>query len=118
MKLQPVSSLILLAILGVNFCPGGTEAQEVLRYSIISNNTKAGSEVDTYGANGRVDSTYEFNDRGRGPKIVARYQFGSDGLPARMDITGNDYLKAPVDEHFSIESGKEKKAKIKQSARF
>src|SRR5438477_212339 len=26
-------------------------------------------------------------------------------MPSRTDITGNDYLKAPVDEHFSIKNG-------------
>lgn len=71
----------------------------------MSNSKVAGSEVDTYGADGRIDSAFEFNDRGRGPKVSAHYLLGSDGLPQRADITGNDYLKAPVDEHFAIESG-------------
>jgi imidazolonepropionase-like amidohydrolase len=76
-----------------------------LRYSIVSNNTKAGSEVDIYSGDGHVDSAYEFNDRGRGPKISAHYVLGADGTLSRADITGVDYLKAPVDEHFSAESG-------------
>src|SRR5262249_40592743 len=42
----------------------------------------------------------------RGPKIAAHYVLGADGFPQRTDITGNDYLKAPVDEHFAVESGK------------
>jgi hypothetical protein len=37
--------------------------------------------------------------------VSAHYVLGSDGLPQRIDITGNDYLKAPVDEHFAIENG-------------
>lgn len=77
---------------------------QTLRYSIVSNNRTAGSEVDTYGA-ARIDSTYEFSDRGRGPKIEAHYMVAADGVPLRADITGNDYLKGPVDEHFSVESG-------------
>ncbi|HWC17337.1 MAG TPA: hypothetical protein VG498_09985, partial [Terriglobales bacterium] len=71
----------------------------------MSNGKTAGSEVDAYGPNGRVDCTFEFNDRGRGPKIAAHYVLGADGLPQRTDVTGNDYLKAPVDEHFVIENG-------------
>jgi putative transposon-encoded protein len=78
-------------------------AQQTLRYSIVSNGKKAGTEVDTYGPEGRIDSTFEFNDRGRGPKIEAHYVVGADGSPLRTDITGNDYLKAPVDEHFTVE---------------
>jgi hypothetical protein len=78
---------------------------QTLRYTILSNHTTAGSEVDTYQPNGQVDSTFEFNDRGRGPKVSAHYVLGANGLPQRTDITGNDYLKAPVDEHFALENG-------------
>jgi hypothetical protein len=28
-----------------------------------------------------------------------------NGLPLRVDETGNDYLKAPVDEHFEVKDG-------------
>src|SRR5579859_3955218 len=78
---------------------------QTLRYTISSNGKTQGSEVDTYAADGRVDSTFEFNDRGRGPKIAAHYILGVNGIPQRIDITGNDYLKAPVDEHFAVEQG-------------
>jgi imidazolonepropionase-like amidohydrolase len=61
--------------------------------------------VDTYLPDGRIDSTYEYNDRGRGPKIAAHYVVRADGFPSGTDITGNDYLKAPVNEHFFIENG-------------
>ena len=61
--------------------------------------------MDVYGPDGHIDCTFEFNDRGRGPKIAAHYVVAADGLPLRMDITGNDYLKAPVDEHFAVDGG-------------
>jgi len=80
-------------------------AQETLRYVIVSNGKTQGSEVDTFGSDGRIDSSFEFNDRGRGPKISAHYVIGANGMPSRTDITGNDYLKAPVDEHFAVEKG-------------
>jgi cytosine/adenosine deaminase-related metal-dependent hydrolase len=79
--------------------------QETIRYVILSAGHMAGSEVDTFGPSGRLDSTYEFNDRGRGPRIAAHYMISPDGLPSKTDITGNDYLKAPVDEHFAVENG-------------
>lgn len=79
--------------------------QETLRYVILTAGHMAGNEVDTFGPGGRLDSTFEFNDRGRGPKIAAHYLLAPDGLPLKTDITGNDYLKAPVDEHFAAESG-------------
>jgi len=86
--------------------PEHAAEQQTFRYVILSAGHPAGNEVDTFGPGGRIDSTYEFNDRGRGPKIAAHYVFGGDGLPSKTDITGNDYLKAPVDEHFAIENGK------------
>jgi imidazolonepropionase-like amidohydrolase len=87
------------------FCTAPALGWQTLRYSIVSNNRTAGSEVDTYRADGHIDSTFEFNDRGRGPKIEAHYIVAGDGAPLRTDLTGNDYLKAPVDEHFSVDAG-------------
>lgn len=72
-----------------------------LRYSFVSNGRTAGGEVDVFHSDGTVTGDYEFNDRGRGPKISARFVLGANGWPARIDITGVDYLKAPVDEHFA-----------------
>jgi hypothetical protein len=31
---------------------------------------------------------------------------GADGSPLRTDVTGNDHLKATVDEHFAFEVGR------------
>ena len=76
-----------------------------LRYSFLTNGKPAGSEVDTFTSDGKIESHFEFNDRGRGPKIVARYTLSPNGLPLTTDITGNDYLKAPVDEHFALRDG-------------
>ncbi|HWY22335.1 MAG TPA: amidohydrolase family protein [Candidatus Acidoferrum sp.] len=100
-KLRFLASAFFLSV----FCTADAHALQTLRYSIVSNSRSAGSEVDTYAADGHIDSTFEFNDRGRGPKIEAHYFVGADGSPRRTDITGNDYLKAPVDEHFSVEAG-------------
>ncbi len=48
---------------------------------------------------------FEFNDRGRGPKSHAVYKLDKDGLPADVTITGNDYLKSPVSERFTMKDG-------------
>ena len=100
---------LVLAVLSALFVQAPANSQNTsaipLRYTILSNAKVAGSEVDIYSPDGRIDSTFEFNDRGRGPKVSAHYVLGSDGLPQRTDIRGNDYLKAPVDEHFAIENG-------------
>ncbi|HEX4067888.1 MAG TPA: amidohydrolase family protein [Acidobacteriaceae bacterium] len=78
---------------------------QTVRYAILMNGSKAGAEVDTFAKGGRVDSTFEYNDRGRGPKTEAHWILDASGMPSRVDVTGVDYLKAPVDEHFAIDHG-------------
>jgi imidazolonepropionase-like amidohydrolase len=89
----------LAAVLAFAAGPALADGTRTLRYSIVSNGRVAGAETDTYGPGGTLTSEFEFNDRGRGPKIRAHYDFGADGLPARVDIGGVNYLKAAVDEH-------------------
>ena len=98
---------LLFAFLIPALQPSVVSAAEplTLRYSISSNGTVAGHEVDTYQPDGRIESTFEFNDRGRGPKIASVYVLDANSLPLRVDETGNDYLKAPVDEHFEVKDG-------------
>jgi hypothetical protein len=81
------------------------DSAQTLRYTISSNGEVSGHEVDSYLPGDRVESTFEFNDRGRGPKISAVYQFDANSMPTKVDETGNDYLKAPVDEHFEMKDG-------------
>lgn len=99
--------LALLTLLAILLLPNASAAPEAhtLRYTISSNGKVAGNEVDTYLPDGRVECMFEFNDRGRGPKIAATYMLDANGLPVRVDETGNDYLKAPVDEHFEVKDG-------------
>jgi imidazolonepropionase-like amidohydrolase len=100
-----LAALFAFLIAGAPLSAGDSIAPQTLRYTVSSNGVTSGSEVDTYSPDSHIDSVFEFNDRGRGPKIVAHYIVAADGLPTRTDVTGNDYLKAPVDEHFAIEDG-------------
>ncbi|MGA8438625.1 MAG: amidohydrolase family protein [Candidatus Sulfotelmatobacter sp.] len=100
-----LASLCALFFVGSHLRAGDVASLQTLRYTILSNDRKAGTEVDVYSPGRHIDSTFEFNDRGRGPNIAAHYILAADGSPQRTDITGNDYLKAPVDEHFSVEAG-------------
>jgi imidazolonepropionase-like amidohydrolase len=105
MRTTRLAVLLLVSTAG-SLWTGSATAQETLRYKIVSNDTVAGSEVDKFSPDGRIDSVFEFNDRGRGPNISAQYVIGASGLPTRTDVTGNDYLKAPVEEHFAFEQGR------------
>jgi len=74
-------------------------------YTLLIMGNKAGYETSTAGPNGEVQLYYEFNDRGRGPKITEKLVFDKDGIPTRIENSGNDYMKAPVVEKFSLVNG-------------
>ena len=104
----PASALLALAcLLPATALPSAaSRAPQTLRYTILASGRVAGSEIDTYHADGRIECSFEFNDRGRGPKLTARYRLNGSGVPLRTDITGFDYLKVAVDEHFEVAGGK------------
>ena len=100
-----LASLSALLFAATHLWATDAASPQTLRYTILSNGRTAGSEVDVYSPGGHIDCTFEFNDRGRGPKIAAHYIVAADGLLLSVDETGNDYLKAPVDEHFAVKDG-------------
>lgn len=79
---------------------------ETTRYSVILAGNKAGMQVVESAGKGEYHISFEFNDRGRGPKVDCRVQLDGAGIPVLVDITGNDYLKAPVEEHYRLQDGK------------
>jgi imidazolonepropionase-like amidohydrolase len=94
-----VAAVVLLT--AVPFAARADETRS-LEYSVLSAGHPAGAETDKFGPGGTLEATFEYNDRGRGPKVKASYVFGADGLPTRVDVTGVNYLKANVDEHFTL----------------
>ena len=49
---------------------------------------------------------YSYNDRGRGDHIVATWKLDAAGVPTEYQGSGNDYMKAPVEERFEIKNGR------------
>jgi len=49
-----------------------------------------------------TQSEYSYNDRGRGDHITATWKVDAAGVLTEYTGTGNDYMKAPVEEKFSI----------------
>ncbi len=98
-----------LVLLLTSICAAQTSAPavgaSVIRYTLMLAGNKAGYETVTRNPNGSFDFYYEFNDRGRGPKITEHLVLDKNGLPVEIQNTGNDYLKAPVAEHFSVKDG-------------
>ncbi|MBZ5492728.1 MAG: amidohydrolase family protein [Acidobacteriia bacterium] len=82
-----------------------SEAAKSARYTFILSGNKAGYESSTRNPDGSLQVHFEFNDRGRGPNVNEKIRIGKDGIPLEIEITGVDYLKAPVDERFSFKQG-------------
>ncbi len=66
----------------------------------------AGTQTVKEEAGGVVRVEYSYNDRGRGDHIVAKWKLAAAGVPIEYDGKGNDYMKAPVEEHFEMKNGR------------
>lgn len=97
MKILLVATLLLVAV-------GSASAVERIEKStVLLLGQKAGTHEARYADDGGISASYAFTDRGRGPKLEARYRLAEDGTPASITVSGNDYLKAPVEESFTRE---------------
>ena len=65
----------------------------------------AGQQAVWTASDGTLHIFFQFNDRGRGPKTTSILKLDANGIPVSEAITGNDYLKSPVSENYSLEAG-------------
>ena len=65
----------------------------------------AGTQTVERQADGAVRAEYSYNDRGRGDHIIATWKLDGAGVPIEYDGHGNDYMKAPIEEHFEMNNG-------------
>src|SRR5690242_19424862 len=73
---------------------------------IIILGNPSGTQTVQVDPDGTTHAEYSFNDRGRGDHIVATWKLDPAGVPTEYRGSGNDYMKAPVEEHFEIKQGK------------
>ena len=96
----PLGLLTCLLSLGV-----ATANADNLRYTVLIMSKNAGLQTTSVAADGTRRYTFEYNDRGRGPKVHSTLRLSESGLPVSLQTSGNDYLKAPVSERFSLTQG-------------
>lgn len=72
---------------------------------LLQGNVQGKQTVAATGANA-AKAEYSYNDRGRGEHIVATWKLDAAGVPIEYSGTGNDYMKAPVSEKFSLANGR------------
>lgn len=104
MRHKLIAPLLLLAAACAHQQGAGAPAGEVRRYSVLTSTNTAGKEVVTTRGN-EVTVDFEFNDRGRGPKLHTVIQVDERSVPISLHTTGNDYFKSPIEERFSVENG-------------
>src|SRR5690349_15960124 len=67
----------------------------------------AGVQNVDYAADGTLSVHFEYNDRGRGPVLDAKYAIDHSVI-AKAEIKGVSYLKSPVQEAFALDGAKAK----------
>lgn len=99
-KLLPALLVLALSPLHAADQPAET------RYTIEYGGNKAGTAVTRAVGPREQRNTYEFNDRGRGPKLEERVVVDERGVPVLLEVSGVDYWKNPVEERFELADGK------------
>ena len=86
--------------------PPATVPADAQRSTILMMGNKAGEQAIWQTSDGATHVLFEFNDRGRGPRIVTDYRFDAQGNIVSETVHGHDYLKASSDESFTLANGK------------
>src|SRR5438874_9780861 len=73
---------------------------------IFIQGNQAGTQIVEGQAGGAMHAEYSYNDRGRGDHIMATWKLDGAGVPVEYEGRGNDYMKAPIEEHFEIKNGR------------
>ncbi len=97
-------ALVLAAL--VSLSPAVAQDTQETRYAFLFAGNPAGEGVSRVEADGTRVYTFEFNDRGRGPKTSTRMRLDDKGLPVLVETTGHDYWKSPVEERFERKEGR------------
>jgi imidazolonepropionase-like amidohydrolase len=97
----------LFCLLILFLCSAALAANaEILKYSVVVGGNLNGVHTMEKVNESEWRSFFEFNDRGRGPKLTSRIQLDDAGIPALVEVSGNNYFKVSVDERFSLEGRK------------
>jgi hypothetical protein len=92
----------LLATASLAFLCFSASAADTTRYAVVSSGKHTGTHKKWSDGHGHVAYFYEFNDRGRGPRITVNIKTNDDGLIVSRVAAGHDYFKSGINEEFSL----------------
>ena len=96
-----LASLVLLAV------ASAASAAETIKYlALVDGGKVAGHQIVTRGDDGITRVDFIFKDNGRGPELKEEYSLGADGTYLSYSAKGSSTFGAPVEETFTLESGK------------
>jgi len=98
----PILAAAALSLLAVTAgaAPGPDASAPTTDFAVLLAGAPAGTmTVQATGAS-EYHVTFEYNDRGRGPRLDSIIRLGPDSTPLRIETNGNDYFKGPVAERF------------------
>jgi imidazolonepropionase-like amidohydrolase len=98
-------TIYLLLATAVSAQPAFAQADTVFHSVVFSAKTVSGAQKTWKDKDG-VHLSYEYNDRGRGPKITEDVRLDEAGFPVSALLRGHSYFKIPVHETFKLEGGK------------
>jgi hypothetical protein len=98
-------SLALLVCLAQPTAAAAQDARTA-HYDWLTAGEVSGAHVLQIRADGTRVADFEFNDRGRGPKIHEELGVASDGTLASVQVSGHSYMGAPAQESFRIADGR------------
>lgn len=85
--------------------PEGPSTGDTLEFTVLMAGRSAGRLRQWPDGGGTVTTHYTFNDRGRGPELTQTLRVDKAGLPVAMQLSGTNYLKAPVHESLELANG-------------
>lgn len=78
---------------------------DTLNYVVQMQFNDAGTHRVWQESDGTINSTYEFNDRGRGPEIESKIKIDKKGYIVDLENVGKSDMKGSVDESFGVIDG-------------
>ncbi|MGJ8664422.1 MAG: amidohydrolase family protein, partial [Marinicella sp.] len=99
-----MKNICLSMLLAYSFAANSAEPKTVT-YDWLTLGKKSGELNVTYLAGGLQTAEFEFNDRGRGPKISESIRLDDHGQVISYKVTGNSYMGSDVDESYRLNQG-------------